>query len=696
MDKNPLLELGPEGEFERKRISRLLKIQRSDKAFFLLASHSYIESWLRQTLHMWDEQHSFRDLIFKFKIDLIENSKSFPQTLSVLQTLAAKEKTAEDIKQHFSDISDEEASAAAYRLLQFCRLGGIKAEEELKQIGEVLKIWEDRSLIPDDEITMLHQKLSAASAKNRDLLKEIEELRLYKSRIKELEAELASIKQQNIGGQAAELVKRMAELEEHKNTEQEKISSLKTADDYILNLERLTSYTRTRFDFERDVTRLTEEQQDVLDSISLKSDFLVKGGAGTGKTLVLIKSLEKALRLSGNELDFDDEPLRISMLTYNRTLAKYDRYLAELLKQEEDKTRIETIDKFLYDRLKRIDADYRIVFEDHFITDLLSEQLPDAAADQIKAYATEIDGLIYASDLPENEYISSTSNFKKTEREYIWQLSLKLAATMKKLKSFTKNFSRRVILDNLNSNICDTDFAFIDEVQDLSAADIKTVKACTKRAVIMAGDSDQAIYQSGFSFTRSGVDIRGTTKILKTNFRNSMEIELLSSAFADRVEPASAFRIGPPPELYRAEDQNALNELIIKRVKLFLNELCYDPENLCILVPSSRDIEPLQNRLKKAGFDSHDLRADEFSFKSRGVIRISTMHSSKGLDFPVVLLNLHSPPQTAAKTPDEQNQLRRNLIYVSMTRAMDQLNVFTLNNEKDPLIRKLTDAFSSH
>ena len=74
-------------------------------------------------------------------------------------------------------------------------------------------------------------------------------------------------------------------------------SALSSASKYLETVGSLTSYTRTRLDFERDITRLTPEQQDVLDSISLTNDFLIKGGAGTGKTLVLIKALEKAVRL---------------------------------------------------------------------------------------------------------------------------------------------------------------------------------------------------------------------------------------------------------------------------------------------------------------------------------------------------------------------------------------------------------------
>ena len=200
MQNKEALQLSPEGEFERKRLTRLVKLQHCDSGFFLLASHSYIESWLRQKLHMWDEEHGFDDLIFKFKISLIENAKTFPRELSVLQVLRSKEKTALSVKRNFVEISAEEAASAAYRLLQFCSLAEIKNDAELDRIRSGLKHWEERRLIPDDELYMLKQKLTGYISENKDLCNEVEQLRKYRGeserysrRIKYLEDEIKSL-----------------------------------------------------------------------------------------------------------------------------------------------------------------------------------------------------------------------------------------------------------------------------------------------------------------------------------------------------------------------------------------------------------------------------------------------------------------------------------------------------------------------
>jgi superfamily I DNA/RNA helicase len=57
-------------------------------------------------------------------------------------------------------------------------------------------------------------------------------------------------------------------------------------------------------------------------------------------------------------------------------------------------------------------------------------------------------------------------------------------------------------------------------------------------------------------------------------------------------------------------------------------------------------------------------------------VRVSTLHSAKGVEFPVVMLYVPALPQpggVSSRIADEQGF---NLLYVAMTRAMDNLQVF--------------------
>ncbi|MGA2478316.1 MAG: hypothetical protein ABSG63_06145 [Spirochaetia bacterium] len=75
-----------------------------------------------------------------------------------------------------------------------------------------------------------------------------------------------------------------------------------------------------------------------MDAFTPGHDFLMRGGAGTGKTIVLLHAWGRARR--------DLFTPRTVLLTYTTTLVKYDRYLAELLKASEDPGLIQTADSF--------------------------------------------------------------------------------------------------------------------------------------------------------------------------------------------------------------------------------------------------------------------------------------------------------------------------------------------------------------
>ena len=145
----------------------------------------------------------------------------------------------------------------------------------------------------------------------------------------------------------------------------------------------------------------------------------------------------------------------------------------------------------------------------------------------------------------------------------------------------------------------------------------------------------------------------------------------------DPENQPEAFRLGPPPELYSGQDKKDLLDLLLARFDVFVKHLGYDPENICVLVPLNEDIPAVKEALEAKGYPAADVKAQDFEFSSRGVVRLSTMHSSKGLDFPVVLLFLHRLPYTGGAWDEEAlERMGRNLLYVSITRAMDHLNVF--------------------
>jgi superfamily I DNA/RNA helicase len=98
--------------------------------------------------------------------------------------------------------------------------------------------------------------------------------------------------------------------------------------------------------------------------------------------------------------------------------------------------------------------------------------------------------------------------------------------------------------------------------------------------------------------------------------------------------------------------------------------------------------------LERAGRTWVNIHDEAFSFGQSGAVRVSTLHSSKGLDFPVVLLYLPSLPAQGDYDEAAGDTLARNLIYVAMTRAMDSLSVFTLAAPAEKPLADLVAVFA--
>jgi DNA helicase IV len=191
-------------------------------------------------------------------------------------------------------------------------------------------------------------------------------------------------------------------------------------------------------------------------------------------------------------------------------------------------------------------------------------------------------------------------------------------------------------------------------------------------------------------YKRAGVDLSGRSRVLRTSFRNTRAIQQVADAYRrlsgledDEGAGATAFREGPVPELYTAATREELARLLLRKASLFIERLGYDPENLTVLAPTKTDLVTIGDMLGHAGYRHANIRDDDFSFKEPATIRLSTLHSSKGLDFAVVLLYLPALPPRGAYDDRASSALVRNLIYVAMTRAMDNLNVFTLEGAHD-------------
>jgi hypothetical protein len=209
-------------------------------------------------------------------------------------------------------------------------------------------------------------------------------------------------------------------------------------------------------------------------------------------------------------------------------------------------------------------------------------------------------------------------------------------------------------------------------------------------SLLLLYDDAQSIYRSrkalNFSLSSVGIQARGRTTILKVNYRNTDEILGFAYRFASNylspsdsdedhvplVKPEAAGRSGPQPHFhlcrseaeeyrYVARILHAMNNqrgqawrdmLVTCVTRRFADRVC---ETLAAHgIPFSRVID----RKEKA---SLDLNIE--------TVKVMTMHSSKGLEFPLVVIpGVGDLPR---KSADPESEAR--LLYVAMTRSTEKL-----------------------
>ena len=214
------------------------------------------------------------------------------------------------------------------------------------------------------------------------------------------------------------------------------------------------------------------------------------------------------------------------------------------------------------------------------------------------------------------------------------------------------------------------------------------------RSLLVLYDDAQSIYQNkrrrGFSFARVGIEARGRTSILKLNYRNTAEVLALAMHCAQgllaqtdaldapddaddatrTVQPASAGRRGPLPVLLLARHAQEEATWLADRIATALAS-GQRSDDIAVLFRTKAMMAPLAGELARRGQPVQSMAAPGFrriDWQHPGV-KLLTLHSAKGLEFPTVLVaGLQVMPMRGEPLADA---LR--LLYVAMTRATGQL-----------------------
>ena len=235
------------------------------------------------------------------------------------------------------------------------------------------------------------------------------------------------------------------------------------------------------------------------------------------------------------------------------------------------------------------------------------------------------------------------------------------------------------------------DMVLVDEAQDLGESGLDLAWAMLRTGrdhFVIALDSAQKVYRRRMNWNPPGSTARGRATVLRTNYRNTREIldpalailRLSGDTYSGDTDtddldvlvmPEDAIRHGVATAIVACGDVRAEVDHIGEKVRI-LRSAGAKADHIVILSGSAELRAQVVNRLPGA-FDArtcHDRGAS-----GRDAVRVATLQLLKGLEFRHVIVGGANDvwvPEDDEKAQDEQ---RRRLLYVGMTRATETLTV---------------------
>ena len=254
----------------------------------------------------------------------------------------------------------------------------------------------------------------------------------------------------------------------------------------------------------------------------------------------------------------------------------------------------------------------------------------------------------------------------------------------------------------------------IDEGHDFQQEWLKLVVNMVdpeSNSLLLLYDDTQSIYKhsSGLGFTLKdvGIDAQGRTTILKLNYRNTEEILKFAFDFVDDyvkptegdddkipvVAPDAAGRKGSLPAVKAFESFDAEASYIASVFRKLNAERSVKWADMCVLYCHNWMGNALAMAMANANIPytwlKDSLTKRQFNL-ANDTVKLITMHSSKGLEFPTVA----TCGIGSLGVDEERVEEDAKLLYVAMTRATE--NLLITSSKESPFSVKLQEMAEKH
>ncbi|MCI2237070.1 NERD domain-containing protein [Paenibacillus sp. TRM 82003] len=424
----------------------------------------------------------------------------------------------------------------------------------------------------------------------------------------------------------------------------------------------------------------------------------VRGPAGTGKTVI---GLHRAAYLAGTR------PGRLLYVSFVRTLptvlaATFARLAPQHVERVEFRGLHSWARRFLTERGVRHRVDLKAA-DTCFWRSWASVGRYSALAEvpvPVQYWKEEIASVIKGRGLTDfSEYadltrVGRSTPLNRAQREAVWQLHAHYCELLRSRELHDAADLLLLALAEVLRRPLDEPYVavVVDEVQDLSRVGVQLLHALGgdgPDGLLLIGDGQQAVYPGGFTLSEAGINVRGRSTVLETNYRNASRIleaavaVVASDAFGDLDDSLEAgarrmevARDGGVTVRVDAPDARSLEMALVQAV----TDLAASGAGLgdcALLTATTADASRYAGVLRRAGVPLVPL--EEYAGQTCGRLKVGTIKRAKGLEFKHVFLPGLREGGSAAKPGESETAWRERLeverreLYVGMTRARDSL-----------------------
>jgi superfamily I DNA/RNA helicase/mRNA-degrading endonuclease RelE of RelBE toxin-antitoxin system len=468
-----------------------------------------------------------------------------------------------------------------------------------------------------------------------------------------------------------------------------------------------------------------EQEKYVTWGMNASGPTLLKGGPGTGKSTIAlyrVRSLVQELRKKGHD-DF-----RILFTTYTNALVESSKQqLQQLLGGDMRHVDVRTADKITMTLLsgagispKFLDAGEendllrQTIQTVQFQGNAVQQQAQKQAIERISIdyLHQEINQVIVARQIgTAEEYIAAPRPGRRIrlnalQRRAIWAvyevfLSM-LRGRGKQTWQQARSYAEQCLTQGMVGLVYDA--VVIDEAQDLDPSALRLLlRLCDKpNRIFLTADANQSIYGSGFNWSdvHEQLKFQGRTSVLRVNYRSTREIGEAAQSYlaagaldSEQVE-RDYVHGGPMPAVRVVRSGSDEVRLLSRFLPGAACEFRFGIGACAVLCPTAKAGKALAAELTQRGLAAMFMIGQELDLSRPGV-KVLTLKSAKGLEFPVVALAGFSNSGWYAYVPtsvaeDERAEflaVNRRTMFVGMTRAMRALLIAIPAQTNSPLLQ---------